>query len=237
MCKKKDIKFETPDINKAYKQLSDRYAALNLLNMEYPENNNLKENDKEIKKNIDQNSTNKNLKEKLVITDLFVEKDILVLEDRAKSLTNKATWLYRLTIFFLLLTALLAYSKMDVPIQNIENIKIWQVFVIEIIKSFTTYGLLVLLAVTTWKHSKAKFDQAERLYAKRRQNRQLRLFVHLNEGKITHKEFLEFLEFGKDENNAYEQIKTDAKAPLGSVVSDLLKTQGSIIKALTPKES
>jgi predicted transcriptional regulator len=55
---------------------------------------------------------------------------------------------------------------MDEPISNIENIKIWQVFVIEIIKSFTTYGLLVLLAVTTWKHSKAKFDQAERFKKK-----------------------------------------------------------------------
>jgi hypothetical protein len=72
--------------------------------------------------------------------------------------------------------------------------------------------------------------------SKRRQNRQLRLFVHLNDEKITHKEFLKFLKFGKEENNAYEQIKTDAKAPLGSLVSDLLKTQSSIIKALTSKE-
>jgi hypothetical protein len=99
MNKKGEIKFETPDINKAYKQLSDRYAALNLLNMEYPENNDLAKDDKEIK-NIDQTTTCNNLKEKLVITDLFVEKDILVLEDRAKSLTKKATWLYRLYYIF-----------------------------------------------------------------------------------------------------------------------------------------
>jgi hypothetical protein len=214
--------FKTEDINIAFRQLNDRYDALKMLIDKYP---------KEIENN--------NIKEKLVVTDLFVEKDILVLEKRANKLQSQAKALYIFMIITFCLAAGIAIFRMfsdQIILEQKDHTILWINFTIITIKAFTTYGLLVLIGATAWKQSKAKYDQAERLYAKRRQNRQLRLFIHLNDGKITHKEFLEFLEFAQGENNAYEQIKAEAKAPLGNLVSDLLKTQANIIKALTPKE-
>jgi hypothetical protein len=215
--------YDAKDINLAFGQLYDRYDALANLIDKYP---------KEVKDD--------NIKEKLIVTDLFVEKDILVLEQRANSLQKQAVALYWLVIIVFCIAAGIAIFRMFVSEQIIleqkDHTALWINFTIATIKAFTTYGLLVLIGVTAWKQSKAKYDQAERLYAKRRQNRQLRLFVHLNDGKIKHKEFLEFLKFAQNENNAFEQIKADAKAPLGNLISDLLKTQTNIIKALAPKE-
>ena len=120
---------------------------------------------------------------------------------------------------------------------DINQIKLWQDFIIHIIKSFTVYGLLILLGVVLWKHAKADYEQAERLYSKIRQNRQLRLYIHLNKAKIDNKEYLNFLQSAQDEKNAYEDIKVEAKAPLGSLISDLLKTQNDIIKSLTSRKT
>jgi len=218
--------FEKEDTNIAFSQLSNRYKNLNTLIEKYPNT-------------IENNDNAKNIIEKLVVTDLFVEKDILVLEKRADSLQSQAKALYWLVIAVFIFAAGIAIFRMfhdQTILEQEDHTVLWVNFIILTIKAFTVYGLLVLIGVTAWKHSKAKYDQAERLYARRRQNRQLRLFIHLKNGEITHQEFLEFLKFGKDENNAYEQIKAEAKAPLGNLVSDLLKTQASIIKALTPKE-
>ena len=225
--------FDTKDINMAHSQLVDRYESLTELLKQYPNDN----------------KKDTSILEKLVVTDLFVEKDIIALEERADELQKQAKVLFKLSMGIILFTAFIALSNMfhvtDFLIHllglneysqdfsnSTDSIKLWQHFTIILIKSFTAYGLLILLSVVAWKHSKAKYDQAERLYTKRRQDRQLRLFIHLNEGKIKYKEFLDLLKFGQDKDNAYKNIAADAKAPLGSLASDLLKTQASVIKSL-----
>ena len=172
--------------------------------------------------------------------DLFIEKDIHVLEKRANSLQKQAVALYWLVIIVFCIAAGIAIYRMlfsdHTPLVQKDHTALWIDFTIGTIKGFTAYGLLVLIGVTAWKQSKAKYDQAERLYAKRRQNRQLRLYIHLSDGQIKYEEFLKFLKFAQNENNAFEQIKADAKAPLGNLINDLLKTQSDIIKVLSPKE-
>jgi hypothetical protein len=217
------IDFETEDIKIAYKHLFDRYRSLNHLIDIYPKA--IKDDD---------------VKEKLVVTDLFIEKDIHVLEKRANSLQKQAVALYWLVIIVFCIAAGIAIYRMlfsdHTPLVQKDHTALWIDFTIGTIKGFTAYGLLVLIGVTAWKQSKAKYDQAERLYAKRRQNRQLRLYIHLSDGQIKYEEFLKFLKFAQNENNAFEQIKADAKAPLGNLINDLLKTQSDIIKVLSPKE-
>jgi hypothetical protein len=271
----KNIK--TEDIKIAYQRLKDRYSALGLLMEIYPpEDRNQKIEPSKISMqkhkvgetesigieekssensniNSSNNSSKKHLIEKMVVTDLFVEKDIMMLENRAKALNRQATALYVLALALFFAAAFIALLN-TVGISIIDILRYFNIlfhsnptmkyftdenlnFTILLIKSFTLYGLLILIGVTAWKHSKAKYDQAERLYAKRRQNRQLRLYVHLNDGKIKHKEYLEFLKFARDEENAYQQVKAEAKAPLGNLISDILKAQVDIIKAAKKKKS
>ena len=218
MGKNEDFILDTEDINSSHKRLLDRYKALENLIDNFPSNSGLE--------NIE--------KENLVVTDLFVEKDILMLEQRADKLQNQANTLFKLVISIFSITAMLAiYQMLSYKPKLLE----WEIMVVIFIKSFTAYGLLILVGATSWKHSKAKHDQAERLYAKRRHNRQLRIFLHLNKGTISQKDMLSFIKQGKDENNAFENIPAEAKAPWGNVISDLLKTQASIIKSLSSRSS
>jgi len=97
------------------------------------------------------------------------------------------------------------------------------------VKSFTFYGLMILLAATLWKLSKAFFDQSERLLSKRRIDRLLRLYIHLNDAKASTDDIKEILGFEK-EKNAFTDIKAEAKAPWGNIISDLLDTMKIVAK-------
>ena len=183
--------FTSNEAENAHRQLLDRYNSLEELIQKYPNSD----------------KRNKKILEKLVVTDLFVEKDIMAIEKRANKLQMWAILLYIIAIGFFAFTACLSYINMEETnffkeVNSInDSIKLWQYFIMTSMQSFTLYGLLILVGVTSWKHSKAKYDQAERLFSKRRQNRQLRLFIHLHDGKIKYKEFLNFLKFSQNENN------------------------------------
>ena len=88
---------------------------------------------------------------------------------------------------------------------------------------------MILLAATLWKLSKAFVDQSERLLSKRRIDRLLRLYIHLNDAKASTDDIKEILGFEK-EKNAFTDIKAEAKAPWGNIISDLLDTMKIVAK-------
>jgi len=213
-----NIDIKNKDYEKTHSNLQDRYTILQSLLKSYPSSSTLDD----------------AIKEKLVVTDLFVERDIGMLQERADKLSKQATILFRLVVAIFIFAAIIATYQMLTYDNEFIN---WGVVVVMFIKSFTVYGLLILTGTTAWKHSKAKLDQAERLYAKRRHNRQLRLYLYLNNGNIELENMMIILEQWKNENNAFENIVADAKAPWGNVISELLKTQAEIANAMKSQKS
>lgn len=175
----------------------------------------------------------------LVLTDLFVQKDVSILEKRAKLFIMLGFFLYVIALVTFAFAAFVAFVKvMTKSSEHIINIKDsfylvdWSVPVQGFIISFTFYGLLILLGVTAWKQAKAYFDQAERLYSKRRINRFLRLYIHINNAKMTLDEMKDILALSES-RNAFTDIKTEAKAPWGNVINDLIKSNTEIVKSMT----
>jgi len=112
-----------------------------------------------------------------------------------------------------------------------RNTQHWIKLISSFVKGFTFYGLLVLLAVFCYRMSRALFDQAERLKDRRHAMRQGRLFVHLNGGKMSVDEMEKAFNWNMSSDNAFANINTDAQAPWGLVVKDMLKTLRETAKA------
>jgi hypothetical protein len=189
----------------------------------------------------------------LVLTDLFVEKDINALEKRAFWLKIEAYFFSFIVVLAFLFAVFVAFCQLfNIQINGIiqhlttiEDIKkiygfdtinkevvvSWTVLIPLFIKSFTFYGLVILLGATAWKHAKANFDQAERLLSKRRTDRLLRLYIHLKKGDVTIKDLKALLSLA-DTKNAFTDIKAEAKAPWGNVISDLIQANTEIAKAV-----
>jgi hypothetical protein len=98
-------------------------------------------------------------------------------------------------------------------------------------RSFTAYGMIVLTAVGLWRYGKAALDQAERLLERRHALRQGRLFVHLNEGKLSIEEMEKAFNWNVSQSNAFGNISTDMQAPWGSMAKEVVKAMPDLIKA------
>jgi hypothetical protein len=112
-----------------------------------------------------------------------------------------------------------------------RNTQHWKSLISSFVRGFTFYGLLVLLAIFCYRMARALFDQAERLKDRRHAMRQGRLFVHLNGGKMSIDEMEKAFNWNMSSDNAFANINTDAQAPWGLVVKDMLKTLRETAKA------
>lgn len=229
--KQQKDQIQNKEITKIKKEIDDRYVAIEELKNKSPFGNK---------------------PELYALIDLFVEKDILVLNKRVNRLKVSASF-YTTSVFIVFVLAVsIAYGQMfdstfDMStfewIKNSQTTKysnenivlFWTSYIPVFVKSFTFYGLLILLGATLWKHAKANLDQAERLLSKRRANRLLRIFLHIKED-INIDDFEKILSL-VDNKNAFTDIKAEAKAPWGNVISDLIKSQTEIIKSLSKKNS
>jgi hypothetical protein len=209
---------EEDELDIAYNDIEKRYINIENLISSFPSGT----------------QKNKAEVENLVVTDLFVEKDISFLSHRAKELQKSARKLFGMTIALLVIATFVAFYNM-VSSQLLPNINelnnLYPMFP-GFIKSFTAYGLIVLTAVTLWKQSKAKFDQAERILEKRRSNRLLRIYIHLHEGKINLDEMEKILNMGFVNSNAFSNIQAEGKAPWGALFTDVLKYNQELLKTM-----
>ena len=170
-------------------------------------------------------------KEKLIVTDLFVEKDIQILTRRAKGHFKKGNIYFYITVILLIFGVSIALFQMynqfiNPEVSILEWSQIFQLF----IKPFTAYGLLVFTAIALWRQSKAELDQAQRIYEKRRANRILRTFVYLHGGNINIDEIERILKWGTIDSNAFTNIKAEGKSPVGAITSDAVKQTSEIVK-------
>ncbi len=99
----------------------------------------------------------------------------------------------------------------------------WPGIVSKFVAAFTFYGFLVLVSVSCWRHTKVMMDQLERLKERRHSLRQGRLFIHLNEGKVSIDELEKAFEWNVSRGNAFATMQTEASAPWGSVVKEALQ--------------
>ncbi len=86
-------------------------------------------------------------------------------------------------------------------------------------KSFTAYGMIVLMAVKLIRFGKALLGQAERLLERRHALRQGRLFVHLNDGKLSIDDLEKAFNWNTAGTNAFSDIPTESQAPWGTVLN------------------
>lgn len=206
---------QNKDIADVYSKIHERYLIADLLVREFPKTSSYTDSEK-----VD-----------IVFATMSIAKDINILERRADTFKKEGKILFRyVQTIFLFAATLATYNMMSNTTTPTEPLAI----IIMFIKSFTAYGLLVLAAVTAWKHSKSKHDQAERLYSKRRtQANTMEILLYNNKGKLPLKEILKILEQGKNEKNSFSIEDANAKAPWGSAINDLIKTMATTITALS----
>ncbi len=187
------------------------------------------------------------------ITDLFVEKALTYLEEQAAKYQKIGHMYYRIGIILIviaILTALIMFLKevgltinTNTDVEKLpfyfanQNNPTWQHLAQSFIISFTYYGFLVIGAVGCWRFGTANFDQAERLFEKRHALRQGRLFIHLSKSNLTIQDMEKaFANWNVSSENAFSRMKTDAKAPLGALLSDAIHLAMEIIKSRTQQE-
>lgn len=165
----------------------------------------------------------------LAVTDLFVEKALAYLNRKARIYNRHGFILMSISFLFILYGIYLANNGVDAlqknPISNDSNILIvWAEMIKGFIKSFTLYGLIILISVYGYRMSKALFDQAERIKDRRHALRQGRLFVHLNGGQLSIDEMEKAFNWNVTQDNAFSHFNPDAQAPWGNVLKEMLKT-------------
>ncbi|GFK95196.1 hypothetical protein NNJEOMEG_03054 [Fundidesulfovibrio magnetotacticus] len=183
----------------------------------------------------------------LAVTDLFVEKALAYLS--RKSDTYKMIGYVAASAGVLLMTVAIYYahqfvfsdvSQANVSVDITHNIYgevsytksiHWSVLVSGFIKTFTLFGLLVTMSVFSYRMAKALWDQAERIKDRRHALRQGRLFVHLNGGKLTIEEMERAFNWNVTQENAFSQFNSEAQAPWGNVVKELIITLRETAKA------
>ncbi|MBF0437276.1 MAG: hypothetical protein HQL77_18190 [Magnetococcales bacterium] len=109
--------------------------------------------------------------------------------------------------------------------------QMWIDLVASFIRGFTMYGMIVLVSVGMWRFGRAMLDQAERLFEKRHALRQGRLFVHLNDGKLSIDEMEKAFNWNLSFKNAFGEMPADASAPWGNVINELVKIIPEIVKS------
>ena len=169
----------------------------------------------------------------MAVTDLFVEKALAYLEVDADKYKSKGNWCHYIAFVVIGGSAVLAVKVMfaentiDFNKQDAATLEV----IYNFIKGFTAYGMIVLAAVGLWRFGKALLDQSERLLERRHALRQGRLFVHLNNGKLTIDELEKAFNWNVTQSNAFGNIQTEASAPWGNVTKDLAKITPEILKA------
>lgn len=98
------------------------------------------------------------------------------------------------------------------------------------IVAFTAYGFIVLTAVALSRIARACLDQRERLLAKRHSLRQGRLYLHLTGGNVTIEEIEHAFDWNHEQYNAFTHTPTDAKAPWGTLLGEIVKITPDLVK-------
>jgi hypothetical protein len=111
-----------------------------------------------------------------------------------------------------------------------ETNRAWREVLSTFIRAFTLYGMLVLFAVGCWRLGKAMMDQAERLRERRHSLRQGRLFIHLNNGEVTVDDLEKAFDWNVSKGNAFANIPTEASAPWGGVIKEMIKAIPEIFR-------
>lgn len=166
---------------------------------------------------------------RLAVTDLFVEKAQAFLKLRAESYQRSGKIARRIACVIIVGGAFLAWYQM--LSRQGEFAKSWLELLSTFTRAFTAYGMVVLAAVGFWRYSKSMLDQAERLYERRHALRQGRLFVHLNDGKLSIEEMEKAFRWNDSQENAFARINTEASAPWGSVAKEFAKSFPEVFKA------
>ncbi|CBE69938.1 MAG: hypothetical protein F9K13_07505 [Candidatus Methylomirabilis oxygeniifera] len=194
----------------------------------------------------------------LAVTDLFVEKAIAYLEEHSARHQRNGYRASRLAIFIVALGAGLALAHLlgweslpganPIPIVVYHHGNIfglvpvedkipmgeanyhWEGF-LRFSKSFSAYGMIVLLAVFLWRYGRAMLDQSERLMERRHALRQGRLFVHLNDGLLNIEELEKAFNWNQSQPNAFANIRDDAQAPWTSVTKELSRSVADLVRA------
>ncbi|MDD2830310.1 MAG: hypothetical protein PHW18_12115 [Sulfuricurvum sp.] len=122
-------------------------------------------------------------------------------------------------------------SVMDKEIENS-----WREELVAFVKSFTFYGLLVLMSVLLMRFGKSLIDQAERLFNRRHALREGRLYLHLKNGYVqTVEEFDQVFNWNTSQDNAFATIPTDAQAPWGTALKEALNIIPKTVEAAKSK--
>lgn len=103
-------------------------------------------------------------------------------------------------------------------------------FWIAFTKSFSALGMVVLVGVSLIRYGKVLLEQAEQLYERRHALRQGRLFVHLNDGKLTLEEMEATFNWNVSGKNAFSHLPTESQAPWGSVFHQITHKLPEIVK-------
>lgn len=188
---------------------------------------------------------------RLAVTDLFVEKAIAYLEVDYGTYIRNGKALFTLGFFTIIIGIVLSFVSTftDLSISLLKSAghegladslsevnkmaaskETWQEFASLFVRTFTLFGFLVIFTVYCWRLGKAMMDQAERLRERRHSLRQGRLFIHLNNGKVSAEELEKAFDWNVSKGNAFANIPTETSAPWGSVIKDAIKAIPEIFK-------
>ncbi|GAB6035831.1 hypothetical protein JCM15519_03900 [Fundidesulfovibrio butyratiphilus] len=125
-------------------------------------------------------------------------------------------------------------------IKNVQNSELYSKkatesrlsFAYAFVKSFTGYGMIVGLVVALFKLGKTLLEQYEIIAERRHALRQGRLFVHLNNGKLSISELVSAFNWNSSYENAFSSFHYDAQAPMGKLSKDLVSSFTEVSKTL-----
>ena len=164
----------------------------------------------------------------LAVTDLFVEKALVHLEQQADSYRATGKFVEALAFVAVLAGAAIACFQL---LKGDPAPSSWLQLTSAFSRAFTAYGMIVLLSVGLWRYGRATLDQAERLLERRHALRQGRLFVHLNNGRLSIEEMEKAFNWNVSQSNAFGDLQTDAQAPWGVVVKEFAARIPDLLKA------
>jgi hypothetical protein len=164
----------------------------------------------------------------LAVTDLFVEKAIVYLEEEARTYRTIGIWANVGALAVFAIGGGAALYKVFVPSPVGTD---WTQILSSFLTSFTAYGLIVLLGVGMRRYGRAMADQGERLFERRHAMRQGRLFVHLNDGILTIGEMEKAFNWNAAGANAFSNMQTEDQAPVGAAVKELARQVPDLVRA------
>ncbi len=169
---------------------------------------------------------------RLAVTDLFVEKALAYLELEENDLKRRGRRYMRLGIMSYVIGAVIAIIILFKPFGVLAHFPSDEMANIsDFTKSFSVLGMVVLLGVSLIRYGKSSIEQAQILFERRHALRQGRLFVHLHDGELGIDEMEKSFEWNVSLPNAFSKLPTEAQAPWGSVLKELVNKVPEWIKA------